>query len=243
MTLLNNRRVWFPKRLKQNGVSFRFVIDPTLMSDAVIYKFKEDIEFFNKHTSIASYDILKEKNLVFEGAQGLLLDQYHENFPHVTRSSTGIENVCQIAKKIGLEEVEVTYATRWYVTRHGRGEMVYECPKNELSPFIEDKTNIFNIYQENLRFGYLDLNYLGKTIKHDLTKNDGVKIIPSLGITCLDQANNNEYPIEFNGELHIMKGISNLLSLVQDFFEEDGALVFKEIMGSISETREDKGIV
>jgi hypothetical protein len=117
--------------------------------------------------------------------------------------------------------------------------MVYECPKDELSPFIEDKTNIFNVYQENLRFGYLDLNYLCKTIKHDLTKNDGVKIIPSLSVSCLDQSKGDPYPIEFNGELHIINGGAKLLPLIHDFCEEDG-LVFKEIIGSNSETRLNK---
>jgi adenylosuccinate synthase len=229
------RDEWMSKRILQNGINDH-KIKPEFLSPNIVNKFMEDVKFFRENTTVASVDVLREKNLIFEGAQGLLLDQYHENFPHVTRSSTGIENVCQIAKKIGLKEVEVTYATRWYVTRHGRGEMVYECPKDELSPFIEDKTNIFNVYQENLRFGYLDLNYLCKTIKHDMTKNDGVTIIPSLSVSCLDQAENNTFPFEMNGELHIKKTNRALLTIFYHFCEQEG-LVFKNVIGSSSETR------
>jgi adenylosuccinate synthase len=229
---------WMPNRLLQNGINID-TIKPEFLSNNIIKKYHEDVKFFIENTVMCTYDILREKNIVFEGAQGLLLDQYHENFPHVTRSSTGIENVCQIAKKIGLEEVEVVYATRWYATRHGRGEMVYECPSVELSPYIEDKTNIFNIYQESLRFGYLDLNYLCKTIKHDLTKNDGIRIIPSLSVSCLDQAEAYRFPIEYDGELHVIKQDVQLLELMYNYMEENG-LPLTKIIGSSRETREGK---
>ena len=52
------------------------------------------------------------RHVVFEGAQGLLLDERHRFFPHVTRSRTGLPNVVQIAGEIGLTELDVVYVTR-----------------------------------------------------------------------------------------------------------------------------------
>ena len=37
--------------------------------------------------------IKKYNTLIFEGAQGLMLDENYKYFPHVTHSKTGIENV------------------------------------------------------------------------------------------------------------------------------------------------------
>ena len=48
-------------------------------------------------------------HVVFEGAQGLLLDERHRFFPHVTRSRTGLPNVVQIAGEVGLRELDVVY--------------------------------------------------------------------------------------------------------------------------------------
>lgn len=227
---------WMPERLLQNGINTS-VLTPTLLSDSVIEKYLNDVQFFIDNTTVATYDILMERNLVFEGAQGLLLDQYHANFPHVTRSSTGIENIAAIAKKIGLEDVEVVYGTRWYLTRHGRGQMPNECSKEMVSALIEDKTNIFNIYQENLRFGLLDINYLCETIKHDLTKNDGVNFIPSLSVTCLDQAPAAGVCVYVNNVPQIIDNHYDFMHLIEDVFELEN-INFKDMFYSFSETRE-----
>ncbi len=118
--------------------------------------------------------------VVFEGAQGLLLDQGHEYFPHVTRSKTGLANVKSLCDEMGINDLDVSYVTRAYMTRHGPGPF-----KTEAEFSFEDATNIPNQYQGHLRFGNLDTELLGKSIKNDLAHFSNAR--PSIFVTCADQ--------------------------------------------------------
>jgi adenylosuccinate synthase len=53
-----------------------------------------------------------DQGVVFEGAQGLLLDQAHRFFPHVTHSNTGLRNVIALAEAAGIAALDVTYVSR-----------------------------------------------------------------------------------------------------------------------------------
>ncbi|MGG5818537.1 adenylosuccinate synthetase [Falsiroseomonas sp. HW251] len=123
------------------------------------------------------------RGLVFEGAQGLLLDERHEFFPHVTRSRTGLTNVLTLAREAGIDRLEVTYATRAYLTRHGAGPF----PREKPGLAFADATNRPNPWQGTLRFGWLDLDLLARTIHADLAQAAGVRIAATLGVTCLNQ--------------------------------------------------------
>ncbi len=127
--------------------------------------------------------------LLFEGAQGLLLDQDRGFFPHVTRSNTGLRNVLALADELGLERLEVTYATRAYLTRHGAGPLPRELPEKPY-PGVVDATNVPNVYQGALRFGWLDLDVLRRAIAEDLAdagRPPGLALKARLAIACLDQ--------------------------------------------------------
>ncbi|MCW4461274.1 adenylosuccinate synthetase [Sphingomonas sp. BT-65] len=129
-----------------------------------------------------------ENGIVFEGAQGLLLDQNCAGFPFVTRSNTGLANIAAIAAEAGIEEVAPVYVTRCYLTRHGRGAMEDERPIARWFA-VEDRTNIANPWQETLRFGLLDPERLAARIAADIAGVAGkVRVTPSLAVTCLDQA-------------------------------------------------------
>jgi len=89
---------------------------------------------------------------VFEGAQGLLLDQNNkEFFPHLTRSNTGMRNVNALAEMAGFTDLDIYYVTRTYLTRHGAGPL----PGEDASMHFEDKTNGQNEWQGALRFAPL----------------------------------------------------------------------------------------
>lgn len=93
------------------------------------------------------------KDPVFEGAQGLLLDQNNkEFFPHVTHSNTGMKNVEVLCAQAGITEKEIYYVSRTYLTRHGAGPLPGEDPK--LS--YEDLTNHPTQFQGSLRFAPFD---------------------------------------------------------------------------------------
>ena len=90
---------------------------------------------------------------VFEGAQGLLLDQDNkEFFPNVTRSHTGIHNVRILCHQAGIADIGPYYVSRTYLTRHGAGLL----PGEDAFLHYEDNTNIPHAYQGSIRFAPLD---------------------------------------------------------------------------------------
>ena len=110
--------------------------------------------------------LLDYDHVIFEGAQGLLLDEYHTNFPHVTRSRTGIFNAVQILKNIGKTTSDVYYVTRSYTTRHGAGPLGHEVE----GPLYgsNDATNVTNPSQGHLRYAPLDISLLKTSIEDDI---------------------------------------------------------------------------
>ena len=185
--LLMIRNQWVPVRKQQLGLDDS--MDDVIFSDAVIENYLADVNFMIGNTELVNdVEVIKaSKNPIFEGAQGLLLDQSHEYFPHVTRSNTGIKNVLNLAGESGIREVEAYYITRSYFTRHGAGPLPREL---KAKPFekIVDKTNITNEWQGSLRFALLDTSLVRKTILGDLmTNNTNIKVKSRLVVTCLDQ--------------------------------------------------------
>lgn len=91
-------------------------------------------------------------NVIFESGQGLLLDEHRmEYFPHLTSSSTGLDNPLNLLERLNLRLDEVIYVTRTYVTRHGAGRLDYECSREELH-LTEDMTNVTNEWQGTIRY-------------------------------------------------------------------------------------------
>jgi adenylosuccinate synthase len=93
------------------------------------------------------------KDPIFEGAQGLLLDQDRKEYwPHVTHSNTGMKNVRALCAQAGITEVDPYYVSRTYLTRHGAGRLPGENPALE----YHDETNVNHLFQGPLRFAPLD---------------------------------------------------------------------------------------
>lgn len=112
----------------------------------------------------------KYDTIIYEGGQGLLLDQKNlDNFPHLTPSSTGAFNIHRDIENLGVIP-DLYYVSRSYMTRHGRGPMDDECHMADINPTIVDKTNIPNGWQGALRFGRIDLDKLYKRIEKDASR-------------------------------------------------------------------------
>lgn len=126
-------------------------------------------------------------HVIFEGAQGLRLDEFGEDFPYVTRSRTGLTNVIEMLDATTwTRSPDVYYVTRPYLTRHGAGPLKNELPK---APYdaITDETNIPNMHQGSLRYAWLDLDVLASNIAKDLAQKDPRDVRARLALTCLDQ--------------------------------------------------------
>ena len=128
----------------------------------------------NNHSLAISdnYFLNQFDNIVFEAAQGLLLDQNNtEYFPHLTPSNTGIKNPKRIIENVEWNDeinVETCYVSRTYLTRHGAGKFPSECNKRFINEYMFDKTNVPNPFQDTLRYGTLDLGELYSRCSKDI---------------------------------------------------------------------------
>lgn len=177
--LKNIRDHWLPMRLEACGIPSIPTNDRRL-DNRMLKRTAAAFTAFNNSVETAGAEFLRGKNVIFEGAQGLGLDMDGPNFPHVTRSNTGLTNIVSLAKYLRLD-LEVIYVTRPYLTRHGAGPLKGEYKPN---PPIKDETNTEHPYQGPLRFGFLDINELRLRIKQD--RKLAPKIRASIALTCLD---------------------------------------------------------
>lgn len=140
----------------------------------------------------------KDQEIIYEGAQGLALDEFLGTFPHVTRSVTGLPSAIRAAAECGRTEVQPVYMTRCYKTRHGAGVLLHEG--ESFGGNVVDVTNVDNPWQGSIRYAPLDIGPLRHFIQADLRRSIGVsqafgvKILkPQFAVTCLDQVQSVQY--------------------------------------------------
>jgi adenylosuccinate synthase len=184
------RDAWLPVRLASLGVPFTAERRNAAADPAVVRRYVAKIDVLRNSATPAPIDaVLARANLVFEGAQGLLLDMDRGlKFPYVTRSNTGLRNVLALAADAGIENLDVIYMTRAYLTRHGAGPLPNEVPRLAFADVV-DPTNLPNPWQGALRFAPLNLDLLRATIADDLSEAAaaGIKVDAGVGVTCVDQ--------------------------------------------------------
>lgn len=117
-------------------------------------------------------------NYIFEGSQGLMLDQDIGFFPHVTRSSVGTSNILKMC-----DYTKIILVTRAFQTRHGNGPLSNEniCHKIKENSL---ETNSINQYQGRFRKSLLDVDM----ILYGMSKDSYIRESrdKELVITCLD---------------------------------------------------------
>jgi adenylosuccinate synthase len=116
---------------------------------------------YNASWGINVVDEMPEfKMAVFEGAQGILLDENYGYHPHTTWSTVNTKRAWELLQNKDVE-VHVMGCTRPYMTRHGAGTFLSydEGLSNRLS-VIADAENPKNEWQGHVRYGLLDLNVL-----------------------------------------------------------------------------------
>jgi len=121
--------------------------------DAMISQFMRHCETFANQVHPAGIEQCGD--IIFEGAQGLLLSQDNEvNRPYLTHSYTGMKNVRILMQQAGIDERDITiyYVSRTYLTRHGAGPLPGEDPSMK----YYDDTNMPHAFQGKLRFAPLD---------------------------------------------------------------------------------------
>lgn len=102
--------------------------------------------------------ILENENNIFEGAQGILLDETYGFNPYTTYSTTNATNIYELYANYDIDfDLEVIGVLRTFPTRHGAGPFPSEIDDNSL---IDDDDNRTNKWQDHLRVGLMDFSLL-----------------------------------------------------------------------------------
>lgn len=156
----------FTEKLKENIEMKNAYITNVLDGEPVNFDeiLKEYLEFaerlrpFVQDTSVRVYnDIKADKTVLFEGAQGMLLDIDYGTYPYVTSSNTtagGVANGVGIGPNMITNAVGITKA---YTTRVGKGPFPTEL-LDETGEWIREKGHEYGVTTgRSRRCGWLDL--------------------------------------------------------------------------------------
>ena len=114
---------------------------------------------------------------VFEGAQGVLLDEWLGFHPHTTWSTVTPHHALEMVQQVGAEQLCVLGLTRAYATRHGAGPLpTFDAA---LTAHVGDQGNPWNPWQGTIRAGWLDLMLLRYAVA-------ACGPIDGLAVSCLD---------------------------------------------------------
>jgi len=129
---LLQKNAYLSEVLKEEGFELSEIFDEFL-------RFKKQLEKYVRNTSIILYDeIQKGKHILFEGAQGALLDVDHGTYPYVTASNTVAGNACA-GSGIGPTMIDsVIGVAKAYTTRVGEGPFPTEL-KDQVGERIREK--------------------------------------------------------------------------------------------------------
>ena len=142
-------------------------------------KYGEKLKPFVKDTSVRVYNEIKEdKTVLFEGAQGMLLDIDYGTYPYVTSSNTtagGVANGVGIGPNMITNAVGIAKA---YTTRVGKGPFPTEL-EDETGEWIREKGHEYGVTTgRSRRCVWLDIVILKTSVR--------VSGLTSLAVTKID---------------------------------------------------------
>ena len=166
---------------KNNLLTKIYNHDP-LSADEIIEEFSDYKEMVQQHISdtslLVSNAIKENKSILFEGAQGTLLDIDHGTYPFVTSSNTSAANAATGSGIGPLNLDRVVGVTKAYISRVGSGPFITE-QENEIGDYLIEKGAEFGVVTgRRRRCGWLDLISLKYSVR--------VNSLSELFITKLD---------------------------------------------------------
>lgn len=133
-------------------------------------------KFYKQVTIVNDQDFAKmieEKDNIWEGAQGSLLDREMGFLPYITKTETTAKNALELLKNKKSMKMGIMRA---YGTRHGQGPF----PTEDKTLNLEESHNQDNEWQREFRQGHLDL----VLTKYAIAINNG---IDRIALSCLDK--------------------------------------------------------
>ena len=184
---------------------------PPLVVDDILDEFSTYKDIVTNHVADASLlianAIKNKKTILFEGAQGTLLDIDHGTYPFVTSSNTSSGNAA-IGSGVGPINIDrIVGVTKAYISRVGSGPFLTE-QKNEIGDFLIEKGAEFGVVTgRRRRCGWLDLISLKYSVRVNsltelfITKLDVLSGLEELKL-CVGYKDNDEvitdYPFNQN---------------------------------------------
>lgn len=148
------------------------------------------------------------KMAIFEGAQGILLDENYGHHPYTTWSTVTLKHAIELLRDTDIK-VNVMGCIRAYMTRHGAGPLPLENP-DLIS--TADASNPPNEWQGRMRYAPLDLNALSYSKEHLCGK------LHSISLSCLDHINSPipviDKDVEYISPVELVKKIERVLAPV-----------------------------
>jgi len=212
--LLNKNN--FSEKVKKNIEEVNLTLtkiynQPPLIAEEIINEFDAYVDTVSKHvadTSLLIANAIKNnKSILFEGAQGTLLDIDHGTYPFVTSSNTSSGNAA-IGSGVGPKNLDrIVGVTKAYISRVGSGPFLTE-QENEIGDYLIEKGAEFGVVTgRRRRCGWLDLISLKYSVRVNsltelfITKLDVLSGLEELKL-CVGYKNSNEvltdYPYNQN---------------------------------------------
>ena len=182
-----------------------------LVVDDILDEFSTYKDIATNHVADASLlianAIKNKQTILFEGAQGTLLDIDHGTYPFVTSSNTSSGNAA-IGSGVGPKNIDrIVGVTKAYISRVGSGPFLTE-QKNEIGDFLIEKGAEFGVVTgRRRRCGWLDLISLKYSVRVNsltelfITKLDVLSGLEELKL-CVGYKDNDEvitdYPFNQN---------------------------------------------
>ena len=156
-------------------------LSPSIDNIVESYRLLLEDRPFNIVTDQWILEELQKGYNIFEGSQGVLLDEKKGFHPHTTWSTVTSANALQLAKDAGLPTPNIIGVTRSYMTRHGAGPFPSEFKSDDWESFYPELHNKREEFQGGWRGGYLDLELLEYAVR-------ATGGIDTLALTHLDYA-------------------------------------------------------
>ena len=175
---LIQKNIYLVQVLKEKSFEFSEIFDEYLL-------YKKELEKYVKDTLLVLHeDIRRGENILFEGAQGALLDVDHGTYPYVTASNTVAGNACA-GSGIGPTMIHsVIGVAKAYTTRVGEGPFPTEL-RDQLGEKIREMGGEYGATTGRpRRCGWFD----AVVVNHSIRING----IREMAITKLDVLNNFE---------------------------------------------------
>jgi adenylosuccinate synthase len=213
------RKDIFRKKLKENLREKNLYLINILNKSE--YKFEDIYEeyieygkrlkkFITDTSLIIDEELKKGKNIIFEGAQGSLLDIDHGTYPYVTSSNTLAGEVC-LGVGIGPTKIDkVIGVAKVYTTRVGNGPFPTELKDESGSKLRENGKEFGATTGRPRRCGWLDLLVLKRAVRINglsgliLTKLDILNGFNKIKI-CIGYKYGRKVYYEFPSNIEILK--------------------------------------